>query len=265
MQIRIFPISYFLLMIGLLWACSPSPTTQIQSPEIDPFAHISDLQARKVLISSMEAMGGLAKWRSKKQLSFQKEYALLLENGEVEASANQQHRYSYEPNKIEIAWQTNDQQHLLVQENGEIVKTIDGQIDSLASQSKLTNTILSSTFVIDIPFKLLDPGAEIRYRGQESLENGQQVEVIQASYSPATHVNHSTPDIWKLYMDKNSHKLVGYMVQHADHFSYVRNLSDTIVDGFTCVTERESYRVDSLRNILYLRATYAYKNYQFRW
>lgn len=265
MQIRTFRLSYILVISSLLWSCQGPNSSTHTEPTTDPFAHIEDQQANKILKEVMQAMGGLDRWRAKTSISFQKGYALLLENGEAESSAIQQHRYSFHPDHIAISWVKEGQDHVLSQKDGLISKTINGQPDTAANPVSLTNTILSSTFVVDIPFKLLDPGAEISYVGLDTLETGTIVDVIQASYNPTQHENHSTPDIWHLYFNKDSHILTAYMVQHADHYSYVRNLSDTLVDGFTLVKERDSYRVDSLRNLLYLRATYAYSDYQIQW
>ena len=58
---------------------------------------------------------------------------------------------------------------------------------------------------------------------------------------------------------------VAYMVQHADHYSYVENQSFHEVEGFLLPKTRKSYRVDQDRNILYLRADYAYDDYTLGW
>lgn len=52
------------------------------------------------------------------------------------------------------------------------------------------------------------------------------------------------------------------MVKHADHLSYVKNLSFTEVDGFTFPLTRKSWRVNKDRGTLYLRAEYEYSDYE---
>ena len=265
MQIRGFFHSILILLLGLwISACQESPSDPEASP--DPFAHITDMEARSVLQQAMEAMGGLERWQSKKEIRFSKDYTLLYENGEVEAHASQLHSYSYDPDPIiHIVWLKKGQAHVLQQVDGNISKTIDGQADTSANPQSLTNTVLSATFVANLPYNLLDPGAEISYADLDTLETGQSVHAIRIAYNPEAHANHSTPDIWHVYFDQSSYVMVAYMVQHADHYSYVRNLSDTIVEGFRLVKDRNSWRVDSVRNLLYLRATYAYGGYEVEW
>ena len=112
-----------------------------------------------------------------------------------------------------------------------------------------------------IPFKLLDKGVVLSYEGIDTLRTGKTVHVVKAAYNPSTHDNHSKPDIWWHYFDENDYRQWGYMVQHADHFSYIENLSFISSNDFFLTETRKSYRVDSLRNILYLRAEYGYSDY----
>ena len=51
-------------------------------------------------------------------------------------------------------------------------------------------------------------------------------------------------------------------MQHTDHFSYVKNLTFQEVNGFVLPQLRKSYRADSSRNILYLRAEYEYDHFE---
>ena len=250
------------IVLILLYACQPNAAEAPVEQE-KAFEHISDQQAREVLEKSINAMGGLERWQTRKTLHFTKDYALLMENGEIENAAFQQHDYSYQPaEEIHISWQKGDTSHLLRYADGELSKQINGMLDTAANQQSLLNTVLSATFVANIPWKFLDQGANVSYMGTDTLDTGRAVYVLRVEYNPDEHANHSTPDIWHAYFDQEDYALQAYMVQHADHYSYVVNLSDTIIDGFRFVKKRNSYRVDSLRNILYLRATYAYDDYE---
>ena len=250
----------------LLFSCAnPTEGPQQASPEPpkDPYAHIQDTAVRDLLQKSIESMGGLEAWSELSVLTFQKYFALYREDGSTEQAVIQQHSYRFQPNPvIRITWGGADGEKAVVYEGGDIYKTVEGKKDTTASMASLENTIFSSTFVMALPYNMLDPGAELSYLGKDTLDTEQVVEVLQAVYNPDVHENHTTPDTWNLYFDSSSYKLVAYQVQHADHYSYVINLSDTLVDGFTFVQDRESYRVDSLRNRLYLRAKYAYSEYR---
>ena len=254
--------AYFL--IAILWACSPTSEKKTQQEiSIDPLAHITDAEVKGLLEKSMTAMGGLEAWKNISQLSFDKYFALYAEDGSTEMEVDQRHSYQYKPSPlIQIAWGAGDNLQEIRYDGESMGKTKGGENDTSATPSSLEATVFSSTFVVGLPYNMLDEGAQLSYLGKDTLDTEQAVEVLQAVYSPDTYEHHTTPDIWHLYFDQESYKLVGYRVQHADHYSYVINLSDTIVDGFTFVKERESYRIDSLRNRLYLRAKYAYKEWK---
>ncbi|MEM7657141.1 MAG: hypothetical protein AAF399_13490 [Bacteroidota bacterium] len=261
MLLRTLLFSTIVLFMGLWFsACQLTPVEETKFP--DPFDQISDVEARSVLKQAMEAMGGLERWQHKQEIRFHKTYDLLLENGEVEAHASQDHVYAYDPEpNIQISWEEAGQAHLLQQQAGHTQQLVEGQADTSADLSRLTNTILSATFVANLPYNLLDPSADIRYAGLDTLESGESVHAVRIAYHPDSHANHSTPDIWHVFFDQQRYHLLAYQVQHADHYSYVQNLSDTIVEGFRLVKDRNSWRVDSLGNKLYLRARYAYAGY----
>ena len=249
----------------LLFSCNGPVESQQAQPQTppDPFEHIQDIDVQTLLKKSIASMGGLEAWSEISVLSFQKYFALYREDGSTEQEVVQRHTYRFEPNPvIRITWEDGEEEIAVIYEEGNIYKTIGGVKDTTASLSSLENTIFSSTFVMALPYNMLDPGAELSYVGKDTLDTGQAVEVLQAVYNPDVHENHTTPDTWNLYFDSTSSKLVAYQVQHADHYSYVINLADTLVDGFTFVQDRESYRADSLGNRLYLRAKYAYSEYR---
>ena len=253
-----------LLCTVLIVGCAPADKEQPSSIELlDPFEIVKDPEAKAILQKAMAAMGGLERWNNKQQISFTKDFTLYREDGSVENDVLQHHSYTYKPGPtFSITWTNKEARHEILQKEGTLSKTIDGVPDADANLQSLTNTVLSSVFVVDIPYKILDPGAVIRYAGRDTLEEGQVVDVIQVVYDPEMHSNHTTPDTWNLFFDAESSIMIAYMVQHADHFSYVRNLTDTVVEGFTVVTTRDSWRVNKNRELLYLRATYAYDEYE---
>ncbi|MEM6632656.1 MAG: hypothetical protein AAF694_23490 [Bacteroidota bacterium] len=257
--------SPFLFLILLLVGCKTNPPQQESLPIAteDPMANIEDSEAKELLEKALESMGGLDAWNSIETLSFQKEFTLYKEDGAIEQSTLQGHTYQFIPETfIRIEWSQDDAEQEITYDGAKVKKTINGTPDTRSSPSSIESALFSSTFVASLPYNLLDEGVSLSYLGKDTLDTEQAVEVLQAVYDPNNHANHTTKDIWKLYFDQESYKLVGYMVQHADHYSYVINLNDTTVQGFTFVKDRESYRVDSLGNRLYLRADYSYSNYR---
>ena len=232
----------------------------VPQTSIDPYQHISDPDVKKILIAAIEKSGGLDNWNNKTFLRFKKDFTLHEESGAIEKAVIETHSYQYQPEEeIRISWEQDSLQHQLTYRQGKVEKTVNGRIDKNTNTQSLQNTVLSATYVISIPFKLLDKGVLLTYEGLENLEDGQEVAVIRGEFNPDLHENHSTPDIWWYYFDPSDYKLVAYMVKHADHYSYVKNERFTMVNGFLFPKERKSYRVDEQRNILYLRAAYVYE------
>lgn len=255
-----------LFYVGLLLAllsCTNQDTEQESTQKADPLTHIMDGEVKRVLTAAMERAGGLERWNKIQSMRFTKDYALLLESGEVENAALQTHTYTFGANPtVNIEWDKEDKKHVIQYKDAQYKKLLEGKTDTSAAQQSLINTVLSATFVVSVPFKLLDEGVLLSYGGIDTLSNGQVVEVIQATYNPDSHATHSTPDIWHHYYDAEDFTFLAYMVQHADHYSYVENRSFHEVDGFLLPKIRKSYRVDKDRNLLYLRADYAYADYE---
>lgn len=263
MNPNVFTLLTLLLLTMGVQACQQYE--EKTAPPSDPYAHIQDVQARQLLRKAIERAGGLEAWNNLQTLHFEKYYALYDSTGAMEIEARQTHDYRFQPNQqINISWNAGGALHRMVYENEKVTKTVDGQVDASADPQSLLNNVLSATFVISIPFKLLDPGTELRYLGVDTLEDNQIVEVLEASYNPEAHDNLSTPDTWHHYFDQDDFTLVAYRVQHADHYSYVKNLGYTTAGGFLFPTKRSSFRVDDQRNKLYLRAAYEYGGYEVK-
>lgn len=252
---------FYLSILGVFFFSSCSNTEQ--KSIVDPIEKIADAQVKDLLKKVFQSNGGLNNWTAKKSIQFKKYFALFDSLGTTEMSVNQIHQYNYaHGEEINIQWKKENKNHLLKSENGTISKTINDQPDTLANPISLKNTVLSSTFVVNIPFNLLDEGIVFDYIGIDTLEGGEVVEVLQADFDPNKYNNHSTKDTWWFYFDQNNYHLLGYMVKHADHVSYVKNLTFTEVKGFTFPLKRKSWRVNSNREKLYLRAEYEYSDYK---
>lgn len=242
-----------LLLISLSLGCSPTTPT-------DPYAQIEDAQARTIIQASIEHAGGIERWQNIKQLRYTKDFQLSLESGEVEKTYEQVHDYQYDPLVIDIQSVENGQTIHTQLEEGIYTRTIDGNPADV-TQDALAKAVNTSTYVIGMPFKLLDPGAKISYEGETTMHDGRTVDVIRVDYNAEENDNHSTTDTWKYYFDKPDRKIVANWVKTSDHYSMVENISFVRVNGILFNRERKSYRVDSLGKRLWLRAAYIYDNY----
>lgn len=240
----------------LFAACKPSVNEIDDTTALD---RIADKKAAQLLKKAIDAAGGLDTWNSLKLISFDKHFALFTENGEIEKDQQQTYiqRNRYDGSDGESV----ENPELRYQVGSDFIR-VNGDVNPDIEETALRNSILSASFVISIPFKLLDDGAVLTYMGKDTLDRGQEVEVLQVSYNPENHGNHSTKDTWWHYFDSQTYKHLAYMVQHADHYSYVENLTQTEAGGVVFPLTRKSWRVDENRNLLWLRAEYEYSNYQ---
>ncbi len=230
---------------------------------IDPFSKVKNEDAKALLQKAMDAAGGLENWNNKKELHFSKYFVLYDSSGNTENSVTQMHKYLFDPKEdIYIDWVKNGQGHQIHYTDGKAEKMIGGANDPDAKATSTMSSVRSAMFVMNIPFNFLDEGAELSYDGSTVLDGGEQVEILKIVYRPEQYDNLTTADTWWVYFDKETHRLIAYMVQHADHFSYVKNLGFTKVGGFTFPKERKSWRVNPDRSIQYLRAEYKYEGYE---
>lgn len=263
---RTFFLAFYCFLLFIISSCLDENLEKEPQKEVNPFEHISDSKVIDILTKAFEKAGGLERWNNLEKIHFEKHFALFDSTGAVEMEVKQQHDYYFKPkNEIKISWKDKEGSlNEIISKDNAIVKKINGKVDESANAESLKNTILSSTFVAGIPFKLLDEGPQLSYDGIDTLRSGKTVHVLKAVYNPENHDNHSTPDIWWHYFDENDYRQLGYMVQHIDHFSYIENLTFTKANDFPLTETRKSYRVDSLKNILYLRAEYDYSGYDLK-
>ncbi len=225
----------------------------------DPYAHITDAKAQSIIKQSINAYGGLAKWNSKQYLGFKKWYALYDETGAEEVNVNQVHHYT--PDKIYMTWQDNGQKIEQIHTAGSFKKLRDGTMDGELNATPVKNSILAATFVMNVPFNLLDETATINYEGMEKF-NGKDAHVLRVEYFPETHAHHTTKDIWWHYFDTETMLSTGYKVKHLDHISLVLNDSFIREGGLVLPGKRTSYRVKLNGEKDYLRAAYEYSDYK---
>ena len=224
--------------------------------------NLQDAKVRTTLDKVFQAMGGLQNWQDLQSLQFKKKTILYLASGEVEKVSDQIHIYENKPNQsVQIRWQEDQDQHLIEMEGETVVKKVNQKIDNQANLTSLKNTVLASTFVIGVPFKLMDEGVSLSYDGIQTLQNGKEVHTVKATYNPTQHSNHSKADIWWHYFDKDSYEQVGYQVTLHDHTSYIENLTFERVGGFLFTTSRNSWWVNEQGEKTYIKAAYEYSDF----
>ncbi len=251
----------FILLLLLLLGLSSCRRAATPKQSHDRYAHIADHKIRNILIASIGDAGGLDQWNSIQDLQYTKNFSLYNSDGSIEKSVQQTHDYIYFPLELKITSIENQDTIVTQLKLGKYSRTKNGKLAD-TSQTDLAKSINTSTYVIGMPYKLLDEGARLTYLGRKVLDSGSAVDIIQASYNPSNYKNHSSDHTWRYYFDTDNARIVACWVDAGDHYSLVENISFKKVNGFLLFDERKSYRIDSSGNKLYLRADYKYGNYK---
>ena len=249
-------LSFISLLIIMLWT---SCSTQQRDNKL--VIQNTDEKSIEIIDQSIKHCGGIKKWQDMKSLSYHKDFQLLDAEGNIEKDYRQTHSYKYNPTHIHIYSIENGDTIITEYVNQTYSRSINGQYINTPQES-IAKSINTSTYVIGIPFKLLDKGTLLTYDGERTLDSGQTVDVISASYDADKYDNHSSTDHWKYYFDKENRRVVGNWVQTSDHYSQIENLTFIEEGGILFNGRRESNRVDEKGNKLFLRARYNYYNYK---
>ena len=225
-------IVYLILMLSLI--CCQQST--------------SNNPATQIVKASIDAHGGLDRWQSIQEMKFRKKTWLYRSDNSLEKYSDEIHtlRTGFELEGSIIPYNPKKRDYSINFANGKGVKTTsEGTVDG-------TNAFLASHFVVNQPFKLLDPGIKLTYLGKDTLDGKDPVNVIKAEYGSVD------DDIWWFYFDQENSVLLATLIYHAPTYAFVANENIELIDGILWNTKRTTYRTDSLRNIEYIRAKFEY-------
>lgn len=223
-------------------------------------ASSKEITASSVVEKAIHTAGTLEKWKNIASLAYTKKSRLLLENGEIESEVTQRHHYELRPDKrIQISWVVEKDSFLIVHTDSVSQKFKNRKL--VDEGDKVKASVNSATYVIGMPFKLLDKGTVLSYEGLQSLNANDTVHTINATYEPDKHENHSTQDEWWYHFDKNTGAFLSSMVYHEPTYALIENKATTKQEGLTFPAERKSYRCDASGKKIFLRAEFWYDDY----
>lgn len=252
------------LILAFGASCSAPAPDRPDTEEGMPFDAITDTLARNVMQKAIAAAGGWDQWLAIDSIRYVKRSVLYHADGSVESDVTQQHAYQLRPALSgEITWTDRDTAWGIHYDSGEAYRTANDRTVA-GSERAAREAFMSAYYVLFVPFKLLDPGTELIHEGVDTLASGAAVDVIRASYDPATHDNHSTQDTWWYFFERESGKHLGSMVYHAPTYALIENTETTDDFPIRFNTYRESFRCDSLRSKEYLRGVFYYNNYHLK-
>jgi hypothetical protein len=220
-----------------------------------------DKEAISLIEKSVVVHGGQIAWDKLQAFSMEKESWLYFEDGQIESHSLQQNEFRLRPYfEARMSWEKDSILHKVIFD-GISTKYLMGE-NEIQNQGFLLSKkkdIDAAYYVMTKPFDLLDAGKNLTYLGLSQLPDGRDVETVQVIDGDPDDPN---TDIWWYYFDPETFRIVAYKAKTSDHFSMVYNLEWNETTGILFPAKRESYRVDSLGNHLYLRAEYSYRNYK---
>lgn len=220
-----------------------------------------DKEAVSLIEKSIEAHGGQLAWDRLQVFSMEKESWLYFEDGQIESHSLQQNEFRLRPYfEAKMSWEKDSITHKVIFD-GIRTQYLMGENEILNEgflRSKKKD-IDAAYYVMTKPFDLLDEGKNLTYIGLSKLSDGRSVETVKVVDGDP---DNPQTDIWWYFFDPETFRLISYKTKTSDHFSLVYNVEWDNSTGILFPAKRESYRVDSLGNHLYLRAEYAYRNYK---
>jgi len=210
----------------------------------------SEDKADQIVQSAITAHGGMDYWKSIKTLRFRKKTILLRADGSIEKDLDEIHELHQKDTLYGHIHPVDTSENYSIEFANGIGKRI-----TSTDTTDATAAFLASHFVVNQPFKLLDPNVKITYEGKDTLENSSVVEVIKAYYGSPD------DDVWWFYFDEKTYRVLATLIYHAPTYAYVVNDKIEEIDGLLWNTKRTTYRTDSLRNIQFVRAKFEYEVY----
>jgi len=168
--------------------------------------------ARDLVLRSLEAHGGIEKWKTAKELSYIKTTILYDSLGNVEKKIVQKHKNIFRPQfEAQMDWTEDSIRKQVVLRNDKIAVYFDGLLQNDQNlQEKYYNAVIGANYVIWQPYKLLDKDVTLSYIGEEIIQENT-VNVVKAVYFNS---DGSPANTWWYYFDQKTNKLVGNMVHH---------------------------------------------------
>lgn len=253
MKHLLFRYTFFLILLVLSKSCA-KPT---------PFDHIESEEVRTLLEKGISQAGGLNAWNQSSGYQFKKRTILYLADGSIEMKNTQIVQFKDQPAlEGSIIWNNaSDTLSTKIEyKERKAVKLINDEDQGQEINEASRKSFLGAHIVMSMPFKLLDSGVNLTYGGEQD-QYGKKVKVLVADYN-VENPNHTETHRWWHYFDATTHDYLGYKVFHPPTYALVENLKTTSVNGITYPVDRITWRVDSLDNKQYIRAKFAYSEYE---
>lgn len=214
-----------------------------------------DPSADFILQKSLEAHGGMERWKKMKYIRYRKTTTSYDPTGVIEKKSVQHITHQWRPKQTEMFWEDEGKSYRALKDTTGISLYKEGilQKDSLLLAQANTN-LKAALYVYWQPFKLLKEEAQKNYLGIQKLLDSISVHALQIRYS-----EEKNADVWTYFFDTQNYRLCAAQVLHNKRISLIVNEAVESETGLFLNHKRKSYFLDSVGKIKYLRAAYSYE------
>jgi len=152
---------------------------------------LPDNQAGEVVKKAIAYVGGWDTWAGKKNFSFYKNIVQLDSTGQEIRTIRQLHQYRLQPKfGARMTWEKEGKKYVIVNDGDRAWKYEDGkELTDEKSKKEAWNSSFGSNYVIEMPFKLTDPGAILTYDGIDTLEGNKVVHAVKVTYEKGARIH----------------------------------------------------------------------------
>lgn len=239
-------------------------TTTASTGTLALYDQLPDGPAGDLVRKAIAQAGGWETWTSKQALRYVRTVINYDSTGNATDTIKELHQYNLFPSfRARISWESKGQKHLILCNSRQAWKLVDGKVkNDLKSRNSAWNLSFGSHYLIAIPFKLTDKGANLTFEGDTTLE-GRRVLGVKVTYDEGAGTS-ALFHTWRFYFDAATHEYVASLLRHDKGYGYNRYYNYTEVEGIRFYQDRRRTNTDDyiLENLT-LSSDYKLTDFEF--
>ncbi|MEO5674175.1 MAG: DUF6503 family protein [Chitinophagales bacterium] len=251
------------ILISLIACNSTTDKIADKSREDNLYSMLPDDTCGHIIKASIINAGGLESWQQKKALSYTKVIQEFDSAGSLLSEITQYHYFQLQPAlKMRISWQDKDTGYLVIYDGDSAKKFVNGmQARNTEDYNDAWHSSWGSHYVLNMPFKLADGGANFIFEGTQNILN-KKVLAIKVLYSGKDTSDKRFP--WWYYFDPESKSLVAYATPGKnEEFGLTEYAGFENAEGLTLPGKRIGFMADKEKKPLYKTTIYINRDFRF--
>jgi len=241
-------------------SCAPNE----QEVEVHPMDRLPDNKGGEVVRKAIDYAGGWDAWETKQNFSFYKKITQLDSTGNVRKQVKQLHQYNMKPHfQAKMSWNMDEADYVIINTGERAKKYENGDwLKDDKSEKEAWNSSYGSNYVIQMPFKLTDPGTIINYDKIDSTTFGRPVHAVKVEYEEGAGSTGGMHDWW-YYFDVETYDLVANYLDYGEGHSLTTYETFEDVGGIRIHKKRLSHSSNENKEIVLLRTIYENEEMNF--